>query len=146
MARRVDYVELTRLRGLGILNSEIASRLGCSVSSVERAAARLDLERRQHGPRRDIDVPVLHTLWASELEMPEIAVRLGCSVSTLYLLRDRYKLPPRPRARVTMLKDPTPDQISERARECRERHYAQRRGESEHASKFRIWRGEGASA
>jgi transposase len=142
MARRVDYVELTRLRGLGILNSEIASRLRCSVSSVERAAARLDLERRQHGPRRDIDVPVLHTLWASELEMPEIAVRLGCSVSTLYLLRDRYKLPPRPRARVTLLKDPTPQEIEERARECRERHYAQRRGESEHASKFRIWRGD----
>lgn len=142
MARRVDYAELTRLRGLGVLNSEIASRLGCSVSSVERAAARLDLERRQHGPRRDIDVPVLHTLWMSDLEMPEIAVRLGCSVSTLYLLRDRYKLPPRPRTRVSVLSDPTPQEIEERARECRERHYAQRRGESEYASKFRVWRGD----
>jgi DNA-binding CsgD family transcriptional regulator len=142
MARRVDYVELTRLRGLGILNSEIAIRLGCSVSSVERAAARLDLERRQHGPRRDIDVPVLHTLWASELEMPEIAVRLGCSVSTLYLLRDRHKLPPRPKSRVTLLTDPTPQEIAERARECRERHFAQRRGECEQATKFRVWRGD----
>jgi hypothetical protein len=43
---------------------------------------------------------------------------------------------------VTVLKDPTPQEIEERARECRERHYAQRRGESEHASKFRIWRGD----
>jgi transposase len=142
MPRRVDYVELTRLRGLGVLNSEIARRLGCSVSSVERAATRLDLERRQAGPRRDIDVPVLHTLWASELEMPEIAVRLGCSVSTLYLLRDRYKLPPRPRSRVTLLTDPTPQEIEERARECRERHYAQRRGEGDQATKFRVWRGD----
>ena len=142
MPRRVDYVELTRLRNLGIKYAEIASRLGCSVSSVERATARLDLERRQRGPRRDIDIPVLHSLWASELELPEIAVRLGCSVSTLYMLRDRHKLPPRPRMRVTVLTDPTPQEIEERARECRERHYAQRRGESEYASKFRVWRGD----
>ena len=142
MARRVDYVELTRLRNLGMPYAEIATLLGCCVSSVERATARLDLERRQRGPRRDIDIPVLHLLWASELELPEIAVRLGCSVSTLYMLRDRHKLPPRPRMRVTVLTDPTPQEIEERARECRERHYAQRRGESEHASKFRIWRGD----
>jgi DNA-binding CsgD family transcriptional regulator len=144
MAKRVDYVELARLRGLGLLHADIASQLGCSVSSVERATAKLDLERRQHGPRRNIDVPVLHRLWASEIETPEIAVRLGCSVSTLYLLRDRHKLPPRPRTRVTLLVDPTPQEIAERARECRERHYAQRRGESEHASKFRVWRGDQA--
>lgn len=142
MARRVDYVELTRLRNLGMPYSEIATLLQCCVSSVERATARLDLERRQRGPRRDIDIPVLHSLWASELELPEIALRLGCSVSTLYMLRDRHKLPPRPRMMVTVLTDPTPQEIEERARECRERHYAQRRGESEHASKFRVWRGD----
>jgi hypothetical protein len=142
MARRVDYVELTRLRNLGMPYAEIATLLSCCVSSVERATARLDLERRQRGPRRDIDIPVLHSLWASELELPEIAVRLGCSVSTLYMLRDRHKLPLRPRMRVSVLTDPTPQEIEERARECRERHYAQRRGESEHASKFRVWRGD----
>ena len=142
MARRVDYVELARLRNLGMPYSEIATLLGCCVSSVERATARLDLERRQRGPRRDIDVPVLHSLWASELELPEIAVRLGCSVSTLYMLRDRHKLPPRPRMRVSVLTDPTPQEIKERARECRERHYAQRRGEGEYATKFRVWRGD----
>ena len=119
MARRVDYVELTRLRNLGMPYAEIATLLQCCVSSVERATARLDLERRQRGPRRDIDVPVLHSLWASELELPEIAVRLGCSVSTLYMLRDRHKLPPRPRMRVTVLTDPTPQEIEDRARECR---------------------------
>ena len=142
MARRVDYVELTRLRNLGMPYSEIATLLQCCVSSVERATARLDLERRQRGPRRDIDVPVLHSLWASELELAEIAVRLGCSVSTLYMLRDRHKLPPRPRMRVSLLTDPTPQEIEERARECRERHYAQRRGEGEYATKFRVWRGD----
>ena len=142
MARRVDYVELTRLRNLGMPYAEIATLLGCCVSSVERATARLDLERRQRGPRRDIDIPVLHSLWATELELPEIAVRLGCSVSTLYMLRDRHKLPLRPRMRVSVLTDPTPQEIEERARECRERHYAQRRGESKHASKFRVWRGD----
>jgi hypothetical protein len=109
---------------------------------VDRATAKLDLERRQRGPRRDIDIPVLHSMWASDLEVPEIAVRLGCSVSTLYMLRDRHKLPPRPRMRVSVLTDPTPQEIAERARECRERHYAQRRGESEHASTFRVWRGD----
>ena len=141
MARRVDYAELARLRNLGIPYSEIATLLGCCVSSVDRATARLDLERRQRGPRRDIDVTVLHSLWASELELAEIAVRLGCSVSTLYMLRDRHKLPPRPRMRVSVLTDPTPQEIKERARECRERHYAQRRGEGEYATKFRVWRG-----
>ena len=119
MARRVDYVELARLRNLGMPYAEIATLLQCCVSSVERATARLDLERRQRGPRRDIDVPVLHSLWASELELAEIAVRLGCSVSTLYMLRDRHKLPPRPRMRVSVLTDPTPQEIEERARECR---------------------------
>ena len=142
MARRVDYVELTRLRNLGMPYAEIATVLQCCVSSVERATARLDLERRQRGPRRDIDVPVLHSLWASELELPEIAVRLGCSVSTLYMLRDRHKLPPRPRMRVSVLTDPTPQEIKDRARECRERHYAQRRGEGDQATKFRVWRGD----
>ena len=142
MARRVDYVELTRLRNLGMPYAEIATLLSCCVSSVERATARLDLERRQRGPRRDIDIPVLHSLWASELELPEIAVRLGCSVSTLYMLRDRHKLPPRPRSRATLLTDPTPQEIEDRSRECRERHYAQRRGEGEYATKFRVWRGD----
>ena len=142
MARRVDYVELTRLRNLGMPYAEIATLLGCCVSSVERATARLDLERRQRGPRRDIDIPVLHSLWATELELPEIAVRLGCSVSTLYMLRDRHKLPLRPRMRVSVLTDPTPQEIEERARECRERHYAQRRGECDQATKFRVWRGD----
>ena len=142
MARRVDYVELARLRNLGMPYSEIATLLGCCVSSVDRATARLDLERRQRGPRRDIDVPVLHSLWASELELPEIAVRLGCSVSTLYMLRDRHKLPPRPRMRVSVLTDPTPQEIEQRARECRERHYAQRRGESGNTTRFRVWRGD----
>ena len=119
MARQVDYAELTRLRNLGMPYAEIATLLGCCVSSVERATARLQLERRQRGPRRDIDVPVLHSLWASELELAGIAVRLGCSVSTLYMLRDRHKLPPRPRMRVSVLTDPTPQEIEERARECR---------------------------
>lgn len=119
MARQVDYAELTRLRNLGMPYAEIATLLGCCVSSVERATARLQLERRQRGPRRDIDVPVLHSLWASELELAGIAVRLGCSVSTLYMLRDRHKLPPRPRMRVSVLTDPTPQEIEERACECR---------------------------
>jgi len=142
MAKRVDYVELARLRNLGMPYAEIATVLGCCLSSVDRATAKLDLDRRQRGPRRDIDIPVLHSMWASDLEVPEIAVRLGCSVSTLYMLRDRHKLPPRPRIRVSVMTDPTPHEIEERARECRERHYAQRRGEGEYATKFRVWKGD----
>jgi len=36
--------------------------------------------------------------------------------------------------------DPTPEEIAERARECRERHFKERREETPVASRARAWR------
>jgi DNA-binding CsgD family transcriptional regulator len=138
MARRIDYHELRRLRGLGVHNADIAGRLGCSVSSVERAASKMGLPPRQHGPSRTIDVPTLFALWASDMGTDEIALHFKCSVSTLHLLSKRHALPKRRRKEVQLVGDPTPEQIAERARECRERHFAERRGETDGASRNRL--------
>ena len=139
MAKRIDYGELRRLRGLGLHNADIAGRLGCSVSSVERAASKMGLPPRQPGPSRTIDVPTLFALWASDMDTDEIARHFQCSVSTLHLLSKRHALPKRRRKEVQLVGDPTPEQIAERARECRERHFAERRGETDGASRSRLW-------
>lgn len=138
MAKRIDYGELRRLRGLGVHNADIAGRLGCSVSSVERAAGKMGLPPRQPGPSRTIDVPTLFALWASDMGTDEIARHFKCSVSTLHLLSKRHALPKRRRKEVQLVSDPTPEQIAERARECRERHFAERRGETDGASRNRL--------
>ena len=62
----------------------------------------------------------LHTLWASGASYEEIAAALGCSMSTVHSLKARHKLPYRQRPTKEILEsDPTPEQIAERAAECR---------------------------
>ena len=82
-------------------------------------------------PKR-IDVPRLFELWSNPaLSRSEIAHLLGVGSTALHRAVSRYKLPSRNvlasarRAR----RDPTPEEIAIRARECRERHYAERRRE-----------------
>jgi hypothetical protein len=69
-----------------------------------------------------------------ELSRTDLACHFGCSVSTIDGLRAQFNLPKRntcgvPRRKVEV--DPTPEQIAERAAECRARHMAQRRNEPE---------------
>ena len=137
MARLIDYGELFRLRDLGMSYAEIATRLNCSISSVEKAVRKNGLERRVKTTR--VDVPSLFKWWTEGLHASEIGLRLGCSTSTVHYLRAKYALPERVRVCERENTDPTPEQIAERARECRERHYAQRRGESDEASRSRAW-------
>jgi len=62
----------------------------------------------------------LHRLWASGASYREIAAALGCSQSFVSRLKDRHKLPNRQKAtREIFEDDPTPEQIAERAAECR---------------------------
>lgn len=62
----------------------------------------------------------LHTLWASGASYEEIAAALGCSMSTVQKLKARHKLPYRqPNNEAIFANDPTPEQIAERAAECR---------------------------
>jgi len=64
----------------------------------------------------------LHRLWARGDSYQEIAAALGCSQSFVGRLKDRHKLPNRQKATKDILDDdPTPEQIAERAAECRAR-------------------------
>jgi hypothetical protein len=64
----------------------------------------------------------LHRLWARGDSYQEIAAALGCSQSFVSRLKDRHKLPNRQKATKDILADdPTPEEIAERAAECRAR-------------------------
>jgi hypothetical protein len=64
----------------------------------------------------------LHQLWASGASYQEIAAALGCSESYVHRLKMRHKLPNRQKStREIFEDDPTPEQIAERAAECRAR-------------------------
>lgn len=132
MAKAVDYAEMRRLRELGLRNADIANRLGCSVGLVDAAAKRFGWPRRRPGQHRNVDVPLMYRLWADHgMQKWEIAKRLGISESLLSSLAKRHHLPARPKPQVVLVVDPTPEEIAIRARECRERHYAERRGETD---------------
>ena len=67
----------------------------------------------------------LQRLWAAGKTHQEIAAALGCSEMYVSQLRERHNLPRRRRAfHGPQEDDPTPEQIAERAAECRERRAA----------------------
>jgi len=91
-------------------------------------------------PRVTIDVPKLCRLWHDKtLSRREIAIALGVSQSYLSKVAAKVGLPRRETVHSAAI-DPTPEEIRARARECRERHFAERRGESERATRKRRWR------
>ena len=68
------------------------------------------------------DKNVLKRLWAAGKTRAEIAAALGCSAGYVEKLRIRHGLPRRPRCHDKPQEaDPTPEQIAERAAECRAR-------------------------
>lgn len=141
--KRIPEGELKRLREAGMLNEEIAEQLGCSTSSVVKLAQAMGLPSRARGPLRQVDVKLLYKLWHSEIPYADVALALGVCASTLYALRIKHGLGPRPRYLKEPDNDPTPSEIEQRARECRERHYAQRRGETDETTLQ--WRNGGAA-
>jgi transposase len=144
MAHRIDYTRMKQLRDSGMRYSAIAAELGCCEESITNAVKRFGWDKRPSGGKRTIDAALLHSLWFSEMDTGDIAIRFGVSQSTLNTVRKRYKLPPRPKRRAeSVLVDPTPSEIEERARQCRERHFAQRRGETEETTLQ--WRQGGAA-
>jgi hypothetical protein len=74
------------------------------------------------------DVEKLKRLWARGLTHLKIAEALGCDMRYVAQLRERHNLPMRRRAyHAPKYRDPTPEEIVERAREIRERHYEEKR-------------------
>jgi len=95
------------------------------------------------GAFKYIDVPLLFALWADESNTrAEIASRLGISHTFLTRLVAKHKLAPRRKEHKCNVVDPTPDEIAERARQCREKHFAERRAEPYEStvSKVSKWR------
>ena len=144
MGQQVDYQQIVQLRDGGMRHADIATRLGCCVSTVEHVCRRLGLPRRSAGPQKPIDVPTMYRMWTDGVPSQVIAERLGVCMSTLHALRKRHKLPKRAVVRRVTPKDPTPEELQVRARECREKHFAQRRGESDETTLQ--WRSRNAQA
>jgi transposase len=69
-----------------------------------------------------IDIGELRALWLQGLHIKEIADRLQTTRQVVYSLKDKHKLPARPRVCVEHLADPTPEEIEERKAEIKARH------------------------
>ena len=71
-----------------------------------------------------MDKEELRSMWMAGVPVHEIARHFRVSKSTVTSARRRLKIPDRPNKYRQRDVDPTPDEIVERARECRERHLA----------------------
>jgi transcriptional regulator with XRE-family HTH domain len=142
--RHYNYRDIEKLHAAGLSIPEIASRIGSSRSTVWRALHAESEPRSTQAVR--IPREKLLALWQQGLTLIEIGIACGCSASTAGDLVKRHKLPPREQLRKMPLADPTPEEIAERARECRERHYAERRQEREESVRTKIWRWQGGAA
>ena len=83
---------------------------------------------------------LLTQLWMAGETAEAISKRFGVSYSTICEWSKRYKLPKREKPQPHRAGDPTPEEIVERARECRERHFAQRRAESDDSARTKVWK------
>ena len=115
----VDDQQIGELIQRGFSNAEIARRLGCGKNTVTRAAERLGLTPAHK--RQPLDVALLFKLWNDDMLKAEICQRLGVSVSHLSVLAKRHHLPKRKPVKCQSDTYPTPEEIEERAAECRAR-------------------------
>lgn len=83
---------------------------------------------------------LLTQLWMAGETCEAIGKRFGVSASTICEWAKRYKLPKRERPQRNKSADPTPEEIAERAAECRERHFAQRRAERDDSVRTKVWK------
>jgi hypothetical protein len=86
-----------------------------------------------------IDEPRVRELVAAGATMNDLAFEFVCSVGTIRsYLREHGIVAAM--ADTGVKPDPTPDQIAERARECREKHFAARRREPWETTRVQLWR------
>ena len=102
-----------------------------------------------------VDLVLIHELWTAGISTSEIAKRFGVSMSTVTKWAQRYKLPRRTEHPAGEPDPPSPEDevaslaglalspwVEERARQVREKHFAERMGETEAnaRSKANSWR------
>jgi hypothetical protein len=86
-----------------------------------------------------IDEPRVRELVAAGATMNDLAFEFCCSVGTIrHFLREHGIVAAL--ADPGVKADPTPDEIEERARECREKHFAARRREPWQTTRVQLWR------
>lgn len=90
---------------------------------------------------RDIDVQELFRLWHSPMTNAELCKHFEINGGSLWSLRKKYALPARPHAvvRDTLRRpdDPTPEEIAQRAAECRAKRSAQEKARNARAGRVR---------
>ena len=107
-----------------------------------------------------VDVPLMFQLWNDKtIRIEDVALRLRVSTGTLRKIASRHGLHHRDTPPLTFefLDAPSPAEdllsqdslalspwVEQRAKEVRERHFAERRGETDLASRSKAWR-EGAA-
>lgn len=133
---QVDRQEFARLWAEGLPSYRIAEHFDIHANTVTRIVSEMKLPSRA----RQVDVPKLFRMWTQGVAREVICREFGISGSQLSVLKTRYKLPNRPKRPASLNADPTPEQIAERARWCRERHMAQRRAEDPECSRIKTWR------
>lgn len=86
-----------------------------------------------------IDEAVVRELVAAGATMNDLAFEFVCSVGTIRTFLRQHGIV----AAMTdpgVKSDPTPEEIAERARECREKHHAARRREPWETTRKQLWR------
>jgi len=134
----VRDAELVKVWGEPISIPAMAKLLKTSEDTIRKAAKRLGLPKRYQGNRTKVDVPLLFRLWHEDITRQELAERVGVAQSTLGVLAKKHGLPKRKPCTKTEIVDPTPQEIADRARECREKHYAQRRNERDETVRAKV--------
>ena len=72
-------------------------------------------------------VETLRQMWDAGVPADVIAAHLGIRRQRLHELRREHGIPDRPNKFRKRIVDPTPDEIRDRKRECRRRHFAEKR-------------------
>lgn len=90
--------------------------------------------------RADIDPDEFAKYWHAGETLQQMASRFGVSKSTVKKFANRQGLPHRCHENQRGTRDPTPDEIARLAAELREKHFAERRAETDFATRARDWR------
>jgi len=77
-------------------------------------------------------------LWHEGETLDRLAARIGVSRATVMRYANRLGLPNR--GQLQRKPDPTPEEIEQRARELRERHFAELLAEQDSVTRCRVWR------
>ena len=124
----IDEAQLRALwADASLSQAQIAKALGCSSSLVGTLVHRYGLPPRVY---QKYDAELIRRLWLlTTMTTQEIAYEVGCSRQYVSYRVEQMGLPPRGKPANSDEPDPTPEEIAERAAQCRARHLREKRAE-----------------